>query len=59
MSEVARRFRRQGIDFLGFLQAKLRDLQEPSILVSELVQNADDAPGVTKLSFDVRERLPG
>ena len=55
MAEAARSFRRQGIDFLGFLQAKLRDLQVPSILVSELVQNADDAPGVTKLSFDVRD----
>ena len=55
MADAARSFRRQGIDFLGFLQAKLRDLQEASVLVYELVQNAGDVPGVTKLSFDVRD----
>jgi hypothetical protein len=45
---------RQGIDFLGFLSTQLQELQGTATLVNELVQNADDAPGVTMVCFDVR-----
>lgn len=48
-------FRRQGIDYLGFLEAKLRDLQGLATLVYELIQNADDAPGATSVVFDIRD----
>jgi Domain of unknown function (DUF3883) len=48
-------FRRQAVDFLGFLANKLRDLQGFGTVVNELLQNADDAPGVTMISFDVRD----
>jgi hypothetical protein len=45
----------QDIDYLGFLGSKVADLQGMDTLVYELVQNADDAPGVTSIVFDVRD----
>lgn len=47
------KFLRQGVDYLGFLEAKLRDLRGFAALVNELIQNADDAPGVTSMKFDI------
>lgn len=43
----------QGIDYLGFLNAKLRDLKGWATLANELIQNADDAEGATRVIFDV------
>lgn len=45
----------QGIDYLGFLNAKLRDLRGWGTLANELIQNADDAEGATQIVFDVRD----
>jgi hypothetical protein len=45
----------RGIDHLGDLGAKLRDLQGYRTLAYELVQNADDARDTTAMSFDVSE----
>lgn len=42
-------------DYLGFLNAQLRDLKGYRTLANELIQNADDAPGATEISFDVRD----
>jgi hypothetical protein len=49
------RFLSRGIDYLGDLGAKLRDLQGYRTLAHELIQNADDAPAATSMSFDVRD----
>jgi hypothetical protein len=46
----------QGVDYLGFLNAKLRDLRGWSTLINELVQNADDAEGATTLLIDITEQ---
>ncbi|HLZ18611.1 MAG TPA: hypothetical protein VKO67_03315, partial [Smithellaceae bacterium] len=43
----------RGIDHLGVLGAKLRDLQGFATLAFELIQNADDVPNATLISFDV------
>ncbi len=49
----------QSVDYLGFLEAKLRDLRGIATLVHELLQNADDVhdeagrPGATRITFDV------
>jgi len=43
----------QGVDYLGFLNAKLRDLEGWSTLANELIQNADDADGATRITLDV------
>lgn len=43
----------RGIDYLGDLGAKLRDLQGDRTLAYELIQNADDAPTATSMGFDV------
>ncbi|MBK7786811.1 MAG: DUF3883 domain-containing protein [Gemmatimonadetes bacterium] len=40
---------RQSIDLLGQMRNYLRDLQGHETLLFELIQNADDAPGVTEL----------
>lgn len=48
------KFLSRGIDYLGDLGAKLRDLQGYRTLAHELVQNADDAPEATTMAFDVR-----
>lgn len=45
----------QGIDYLGFLNAKLRDLKGWATLANELIQNADDAKGATRVTFDVTD----
>jgi hypothetical protein len=55
------RYRWQGVDYLGFLETKLRDLRGIDTLVYELIQNADDVkddegqPGASLISFDARE----
>ena len=49
----ASQFLSRGIDYLGDLGAKLRDLQGFKILAHELIQNADDVPTATKMTFDV------
>src|SRR5436309_6741554 len=43
----------RGIDYLGDLGVKLRDLQGFATLAHELIQNADDAPGATRMTFAV------
>ena len=43
-----------GIDYLGDLGAKLRDLQGYRTLAHELIQNADDALDATPMRFDIR-----
>lgn len=43
----------RGIDYLGNLGSKLRDLQGYGTLAHELIQNADDAANATSISFDV------
>ena len=45
----------QGVDYLGFLNAKLRDLEGWSTLANELIQNADDASGATRIALDVTD----
>lgn len=45
----------RGIDYLGNLGAKLRDLRGLATLAHELIQNADDASGSTWMSFDIRD----
>ena len=47
-------FLSRGIDYLGDLGAKLRDLQGYRTLAHELIQNADDSVNATSMSFDVR-----
>jgi len=61
MPDQQPRYLPQVIDFLGFLEAKLRDLQGVSTLVYELIQNADDVkdaagnPGASQIVFDIRD----
>lgn len=45
----------QGVDYLGFLNAKLRDLAGWSTLINELIQNADDADGATVFTLDITD----
>lgn len=55
------RYLTQTVSYLGFLEAKLRDLQGIGTLVYELVQNADDArdeaglPAADWICFDVQD----
>lgn len=55
------RYLSQTVDFLGFLEAKLRDLRGIATLAYEMIQNADDVrdeqggPGATYIAFDVRD----
>lgn len=49
------RFFGQGVDYIGFLNAKLRDLRGWSTLLNELVQNADDSENTSYICFDVRD----
>jgi len=44
----------RGTDHLGFLSNTLRGLRGSATLICELIQNADDAPEATEISFDVR-----
>jgi len=46
----------RGIDYLGALGAKLRDLQGFKTLARELIQNADDARA-TSMVFDIRDDM--
>lgn len=48
-------FLSRGIDYLGDLGAKLRDLQGFRTLAHELIQNADDSTSATSMVFDVRD----
>lgn len=48
-------FLSQGVDYLGFLEAKLRDLRGHATLAYELIQNADDAQASSML-FDVQDK---
>ena len=43
----------RGIDYLGVLESKLRDLRGFSTLAHEFIQNADDAAEASWISFDV------
>jgi len=43
----------RGIDHLGFIEAKLRDLQGFATLAHELMQNADDAEKTTLMCFNI------
>ena len=45
----------QGVDYLGFLNAKLRDLEGWATLANELIQNADDAADATRIELDVTD----
>lgn len=47
--------RSRGMDFVDALQTFLGPLADFTALAHELVQNADDPDGATRLSFDVRE----
>ena len=47
----------RGIDHLGDLGAKLRDLQGFSTLAYELIQNADDVPKARSMTFSVSDDL--
>lgn len=55
------RYHAQEIDYLGFLEMQLRDLQGVHKLAYELIQNADDvkaengSPGAREIVFDVRD----
>jgi hypothetical protein len=55
------RYLSQGVDYLGFLEAKLRDLRGIATLACELIQNADDVkdeqgqPGASRITFDIHE----
>lgn len=51
----AAKFLSRGIDHLGDLGAKLRDLQGFSTLAFELIQNADDVPKATSMTFSIYE----
>ena len=54
MPDQQPRYLPQVIDFLGFLEAKLRDLQGVSTLVYELIQNADDVKDAAGIRAQVR-----
>ncbi len=40
-------------DYLGSLNAWLRDLRGHRVLVNELIQNADDSQNATSMSFEI------
>jgi hypothetical protein len=48
-----RRSLSRGINYLGDLGVKLRDLQGFATLAHELIQNADDASGAGRMTFGV------
>ncbi|KAA3661424.1 MAG: hypothetical protein DWQ04_16485, partial [Chloroflexi bacterium] len=54
-------YKSQDVNYLGFLEAQLRDLTGIDILTYELIQNADDVQGengrspTTNLSFDITD----
>jgi hypothetical protein len=45
----------QGVDYVGFLNAKLRDLEGWSALANELIQNADDTTDATRIVLDLTD----
>lgn len=45
----------RGIDYLGELGAKLRDLAGYSTMACELIQNADDSKSATWIVFDIQD----
>ncbi|MBV7427221.1 MULTISPECIES: DUF3883 domain-containing protein [unclassified Acidovorax] len=45
----------QGVDYVGFLNAKLRDLEGWPALLNELIQNADDASEATRIVLDLTD----
>ncbi|MFW5942817.1 MAG: sacsin N-terminal ATP-binding-like domain-containing protein, partial [Chloroflexota bacterium] len=61
MSESDFTYKSQDVNYLGFLEAQLRDLQGIDTLAYELIQNADDVrdehglPQTTWLTFDVTD----
>jgi hypothetical protein len=61
MSSEDLTYRAQDVDYLGFLEGQLRDLQGIETLAYELVQNADDVkdeegrPLTSRITFDVRD----
>ena len=48
-------FLSRGIDYLGDLGAKLRDLQGYRTLAHELIQNADDVQAATSIKFNLMD----
>ena len=54
-------YKSQDVNYLGFLEAQLRDMQGIHTLANELIQNADDVPDVdsrsstTHLTFDITD----
>ena len=45
----------RGSDYLGIIEATLRDLSGFGTLANELLQNADDAPDAVSMTFDLRD----
>ncbi len=43
----------RGSDYLGTIERTLGDLQGPRTVIYELIQNADDAPGASRIRFRV------
>ena len=50
-------YKAQDVNYLGFLEAQLRDMQGIHTLAYELIQNADDVPDstTTHLTFDITD----
>lgn len=48
-------YKSQDVNYLGFLEAQLRDLLGIATLAYELIQNADDVETTTWLTFDVTD----
>lgn len=55
MNPVEPEYISRGVDYLGTLGMKLRDLTGYATLAFELLQNADDAKGATFLRFDLTQ----
>ncbi|MCP5098484.1 MAG: hypothetical protein GY943_23285, partial [Chloroflexi bacterium] len=61
MSESDFSYKSQNVNYLGFLEAQLRDLQGIHTLAYELIQNADDVKDedgrsqTTWLTFDITD----
>jgi len=55
LDQTADTYLPRGVDHLGFIEAKLRDLRGFSTLAHEVIQNADDAPEATSIFFDIQD----